>query len=121
MKRLLTSLLLTALILSLAFTLTACGLDGTYDGKLYDLKFKGDNVTVITSIGNLEGTYEIEEKEDGKKTITFDFVDEDSEDPTKQQILAIIDGLLGQPLGFEEKDGTIKIGSYPLQMVFEKK
>jgi hypothetical protein len=90
--------------------LVSCGgLSGTYEGMLFDLKFKGDNVTVIADDHELKGTYEIEEK-DGKKTISFDFVDEDEATDDQKYVLNLLDALLGGKVNFKEDGDTITIG-----------
>ena len=125
MKRIISTILACALLVGVMLTLVSCGgLSGTYEGGLFDLKFKGESVTIIVGEGEdkaeLKGTYEIEEK-DGKKTISFDFVDEDEATDEQKYILGIADSILGAKLGFEEDGDKIKIGSWPLQMVFTKK
>ena len=67
MKKTLSVLLLCALAVSMMLTLASCGgLSGTYDGMLFDLKFKGDDVTVLIGDKELKGTYEIKENDDKK-------------------------------------------------------
>ena len=122
MKRIISTILACALLVGVIFTLVSCGgLSGTYEGTLFDLKFKGDNVTIIVGEGDnkseLKGTYEIEEN-DGKKTISFDFVDEDEADEDEKQILEIADAILGGKVSFEEEDDTIKIAKI---FTFKKK
>jgi len=125
MKKIISALLACTLLVGVMLTLVSCGgLSGTYEGTLFDLKFKGENVTIIVGEGEdkaeLKGTYEIEEK-DGKKTISFDFVDEDEATDEQKYILNIADAILGGKVGFEEDGNKIKIGYSPIQMVFEKK
>ena len=122
MKRIISTILACALLVGVIFTLVSCGgLSGTYEGTLFDLKFKGDNVTIIVGEGDnkseLKGTYEIEEN-DGKKTISFDFVDEDEADEDEKQILEIADAILGGKVSFEEDGDTIKIAKI---FTFKKK
>ena len=74
----------------MVFTLVSCGgLSGTYEGTLFDLKFSGSKVTVIAGENELKGTYKIEE-DDGNKTITFDFVDEDEATEDEKEVLELI-------------------------------
>jgi hypothetical protein len=125
MKRIISTFLAFALLVGVMLTLVSCGgLSGTYEGQLFDLKFKGESVSIVVGEGEdkaeLKGTYEIEEK-DGKKTISFDFVDEDEANEEQRYILGIADAILGGKVGFEEDGDKIKIGSWPVQMVFTKK
>lgn len=110
MKKTLSVLLLCALAVSMMLTLASCGgLSGTYDGTLFDLKFKGDKVTVLAGDKELSGTYEIKENDD-KKTISFDFIDEDDASADEKYVLGIIDSLLGAELTFKEDGDKITIG-----------
>ena len=109
MKKSLSAILVCALIISLMLTLVSCGgLSGTYDGTLYDLKFSGSKVTVIVGDKELDGTYEIKEN-DGKKTISFDFVDEKNATDDQKYVLGIIDSILGADLPFSEEGDKITI------------
>ena len=47
---------------------------------------------------------------DGKKTIEFDFIDEDEASDEEKYILGIIDSILGAELPFSEDGDTITIG-----------
>ena len=122
MKKILSLTLACALILAMALTLVSCGgLSGTYEGTgitLFDLKFSGSKVTVIYGDNELKGTYEIEEKDNGKKTISFDFVDEDEASDDEKEILEVIDKLLDADLPMTEEDGKLTI-AYVL--TFKKK
>lgn len=122
MKKFLSAILVCVLLVGTIFTLVSCGnsLSGTYEGLLFDLKFKGSKVTIIIKDEEvLTGTYEIEEKDD-KKTISFDFVDEDDATEDEKKVLKIIDGILDADLLFEEDGDTIKIGKI-LPATFKKK
>ena len=120
MKKTLSALLLCALLVSVMLTLVSCGgLSGTYDGTLFDLKFKGDDVTVIIGDKELKGTYEIKEKDDNK-TISFDFIDESNASEDEKYILGIIDSILGADLPFKEDGDKISIGKI-LPLTFTKK
>ena len=111
MKKLLSAVLLVACALSMVITLVSCGgrLSGTYEGALCDLKFNGSKVTVIVGENELNGKYEIKEKND-RMTISFDFVDEDTATDEELAVLKVIDKLLGTELNFEEDGDEIKIG-----------
>ena len=118
MKKSLSAILICALITGLMLTLVSCGgLSGTYDGALYDLKFSGSRVTAIVGENELDGTYEIKEK-DGKKTISFDFVDEKNASEEQKYVLGIIDSILKADLPFSEEGDNITIGYL---MTFTKK
>ena len=123
MKRIISALLACFLLVGAIFTLVSCGntLSGTYEGTFYDLKFKGDKVSVIVK-GEvlLTGTYEIEEDDDGDKTISFDFVDEDKADEDEKEALKLLDSLLDGDIAFEEDGDTIKLGKI-LPAKFTKK
>ena len=115
MKRILSAILLCAVLIGSIFTLWSCGgpLSGKYEGDVFDLKFSGDNVTVLVEglSATVSGTYEIKEKEDGSKTITFDFID----DELAQEgsiIMNLIDVITEPDLPFEEDGDTIKIGKF---------
>lgn len=103
-------ILACAVLIGAMLVLVSCGgLSGTYDGTLFDLKFKGDSVTVIAGEHQLKGTYEIEE-DDGKKTISFDFVDEDEASDDQKYVLGLLDALLNGKIAFKEEGDTITIG-----------
>ena len=122
MKKFLSAILVCVLLVGTIFTLVSCGnsLSGTYEGLLFDLKFKGSKVTIIVKDEEaLTGTYEIEEN-DGKKTISFDFVDEDDATEDEKKVLKIIDAILDADLPFEKDGDTIKIGKI-LPATFTKK
>lgn len=122
MKKFLSAVLVCVLLVGTMFTLVSCGnsLSGTYEGLLFDLKFKGSKVTIIVDDEEvLTGTYEIKE-EDDKKTISFDFVDEDDATEDEKKVLKIIDAILGVDLPFEENGKTIEIGKI-LKSKFTKK
>jgi predicted small secreted protein len=113
MKKIISSILVCVLLVGVIFSLVSCGntLSGTYEGWLFDLKFKGNKVTVIAGDKQLTGTYEIEkDDETGKKTIDFDFVDEDKAEGDAKYILGIIDSLLDGDIPFAEEDGELNIG-----------
>ena len=112
MKKTLSALLLCAIVMSLMLTLVSCGgLSGTYDGTLFDLKFKGDNVTILAGDKELSGTYEIKENGD-KKTIAFDFVDESEATGDEKYVLNIVDAILGADVPFKEDGDKITIGIF---------
>ena len=117
MKKILSAVLVLTLILGTVFTLVSCGLSGTYEGKLFDLKFSGSNVTVIAGDNKLKGTYEIDKDDDGNKTISFDFIDEDEANSDEKYVLNLLDALLGGEISMSEKDGELKIG----YLTFKKK
>lgn len=115
MKKTLSVIALCAILVGTLFTLVSCGgpLSGTYEGDLFDLKFSGNDVTVLFDgmEATIEGTYEIKEKEDGSQTITFDFVK--NEDDKEQSVaFKIIDVIMSPDLPFEEDGDTIKIGKF---------
>ena len=112
MKKLLSAVLVCLLLVGTMLSLVSCGnsLSGTYEGLLFDLKFKGSKVTIIVNDEEvLTGTYEIE-KENDKMTISFDFVDEDEATEDEKKVLDIIDAILDSDLPFEKDGDTIKIG-----------
>lgn len=122
MKKVLSVVLVCMLLVGTMLSLVSCGnsLSGTYEGLLFDLKFKGSKVTIIVDDEEvLTGTYEIKE-EDDKQTISFDFVDEDDATEDEKKVLKIIDSILGADLPFEKEDDTIKIGKI-LPAKFTKK
>ena len=117
MKKVISSLMLCAVAFALVLTLVSCGgPSGTYEGTFFDLKFHGNKVTVIVGDEELTGTYDIDE-DDGKKTIEFDFIDEDEASDEEKYILGIIDSILGAELPFSDDGDTITIGF----STFEKK
>ncbi len=110
MKKTLSMLLACVILVGTMFVLVSCGgLSGTYDGTLFDLKFKGDSVTVIAGEHELKGTYEIKESDD-KKTISFDFIDEDEATDDQKYVLGLLDALLSGEVNFKEDGDTITIG-----------
>ena len=122
MKKIVSLTLTFVLLIGIVLTLVSCGgLSGTYEGTgitLFDLKFSGNKVTVIYGEEKLTGTYEIEEDDNGKKTISFDFIDEEDASEDEKAILKVIDKLLDADLPMTEKDGKLTI-AYVL--TFEKK
>ena len=122
MKRIISSALVCVLLLGVMFTLVSCGgLSGTYEGKLFDLKFSGNKVTVIAGDKELAGTYEIEKDDDGNKKISFDFVDEKDAKEDEKYILGLIDSLLSGSIPMSEKDGVLKLGEGWVALEFKKK
>ena len=122
MKRIISSALVCVLLLGVMFTLVSCGgLSGTYEGKLFDLKFSGNKVTVIAGDKELAGTYEIEKDDDGNKKISFDFVDEKDAKEDEKYILGLIDSLLSGSVPMSEKDGVLKLGEGWVALEFKKK
>ena len=115
MKRILSAILLCAVLVCSLLTLWSCGgpLSGKYEGDVFDLKFSGNNVTAsVEGISvTISGTYEIKEKTDGSKTITFDFVSEDLAQEGSM-LLNLIDVIMEPDLAFEEDGDTIKIGKF---------
>ena len=110
MKKTVSMLLVGILLVGTMLVLVSCGgLSGTYEGTLLDLKFKGDNVTVIAGDHELKGTYEIEE-DDGKKTISFDFIAEDEATDDQKYVLNLLDAFLSGKISFKEDGDTITIG-----------
>jgi len=122
MKKVLSAILVCVLLVGTMFTLVSCGnsLSGTYEGLLFDLKFKGSKVTIIVKDEEvLTGTYEIEGKDDDM-TISFDFVDEDKANEDEKEALKLIDSLLDGDIPFEKDGDTIKLGKI-LPAKFTKK
>ncbi|MBE6645814.1 MAG: hypothetical protein E7612_10660 [Ruminococcaceae bacterium] len=112
MKKTLSVVLLCVIAVSVMLTLVSCGgLSGTYDGPLFDIKFKGDKATIIAGDKELTGTYEIKEKDD-KKTISFDFVDASEASEDEKYVLGVIDSLLKADLYFKEDGKQITIGVF---------
>ena len=112
MKKVLSAILVCVLLVGTMFTLVSCGnnLSGTYEGLLFDLKFKGSKVTIIVKDEEvLTGTYEIEGKDDDM-TISFDFIDEDKANEDEKAALELIDDLLDGDIPFEKDGDTIKLG-----------
>ena len=114
MKKFLSAILVCVLLVGTMLTLVSCGnsLSGTYEGEgliAFDLKFSGSKVSILVDGEKvLTGTYDIDE-EDGKKTISFDFVDEDEATEDEKKFLKIIDAILDEDLSFEKDGKTIKI------------
>ena len=122
MKKIVSLTLTFVLLIGIVLTLVSCGgLSGAYEGTgitLFDLKFSGNKVTVIYGEEKLTGTYEIEEDDNGKKTISFDFIDEEDANEDEKAILKVIDKLLDADLPMTEKDGKLTIAYVH---TFEKK
>ena len=114
MKKFLSAILVCVLLVGTMLTLVSCGnsLFGTYEGEgliAFDLKFSGSKVSILVDGEKvLTGTYDIDE-DDGKKTISFDFVDEDEATDDEKKFLKIIDAILDEDLSFEKDGKTIKI------------
>ena len=96
MKKIISSILITVLLVGSLFTLASCGtfVVGTYEGEVdivvakyvVTYEFKGNQVTVTSKISSALGsyssnpisaTYKIGEDEDGNKTITFNYGDKE--------------------------------------------
>ena len=115
MKKTLRIMAIVMVALMLCLSLTSCfgkKLSGTYKAEVdlllakatYEYTFKGKNVTLVVTKGTFatsedkdtyEGTYEINELDNGDMEITFNFEDEDANSGT---------------VSFEEGEGYIKIG-----------
>ncbi len=88
MKKTLSLILALVLAVGVLFTLVSCGntLSGTYKAEGFitttTYEFSGNKVTVkgeaFGAAITIDGTYKIEENEDGKLEITLDFSDEDN-------------------------------------------
>ena len=124
MKKIISSILVCVLLVGVMFSLVSCGnnLSGTYEGKLFDLKFSGSKVTVIVGETELTGTYEIKtDDETDKKTISFDFIDEDKAEEDEKYVLGIIDSALDGDIPMSEKDGVLTLGEGWVVLTFTKK
>jgi hypothetical protein len=114
MKKIVSALLLLALLVCSPFVLASCddgGLSGTYKGDLCTLKFKGERVTAIIGDNELIGEYDID-TDHGEKNITLEFVDFDEATTTQKQLLDVISGILYSDMPFVEDGNTIKIGVF---------
>ena len=125
MKKTISAILTVAMLACVVFTLVSCGgLSGTYEGTVFDLKFKGDNVTIIVGEGDdemtVKGTYKITEEND-KKYISFDFVDEDEATEEQAYVLGIANAILSGKMAFAEEGKTITLGSGLFASKFTKK
>ena len=109
MKKIVSLALVCVLLVCSAFALASCmgnKLSGTYVKETsafgatlkVSYTFKGDSVeissVVSSAIGTLNpttvtGTYEIKETDDGKKTITFNFGDEETPDGAEESGVAL--------------------------------
>lgn len=88
MKKTLSLILAIVLVVGVLFTLASCGntLSGTYKAEglisTTTYEFSGSKVTVKGELFgatiSIDGTYKIEENEDGKLEITLDFGDEEN-------------------------------------------
>ena len=123
MKKVLSAIVACAILVGALFTLVSCGgpLSGTYEGDLFDLKFSGNDVTVSFEKieTTIKGTYEIKEKDDDSKTITFDFI-KNEDDKEQTTAFALLDIIMSPDLPFEEDGDTIKIGKI-VKFEFTKK
>lgn len=116
MKKVLSAILMCAILVCSLFALVSCGneLSGTYEGDDGKFSFDGDKVTYVipasflTAEMRLDGTYEIVEEEDGKTFITLKFnVPSGSSGITTELINSINDGLVNVP--FVQGEDYIKI------------
>lgn len=106
MKKIISALLVCMLLAACMLTLASCGpLSGTYEGVICDLTFSGNKVTATIDDESIEGTYEVKETEDGDKTISFDFI----ENEETKGVLAAIDAILGVDVSLEVEDDYIII------------
>ena len=116
MKKIISTLLVCVLLVGALFTLASCGLSGTYDGKLYNLEFSGDQVTfVISDSIKFDATYEITE-EDDQKYITFTW-------PEGADVPDVIKDLAGKSKFSEGKDDDgkyIEIGNIIKSKFYKK-
>lgn len=117
MKKTLRIMAIVMVALMLCLSLTSCfgkKLSGTYKAEVdlllakatYEYTFKGKNVTLVVTKGTFatsedkdtyEGTYEINELDNGDMEITFNFENEG-------------DGIESGTVSFEEGEDYIKIG-----------
>ncbi len=116
MKKIVSTILVCVLLVGTLFALASCGLSGTYEGKLYDLEFSGDQVTfVISDNVKFDASYEIT-KEDDQEYITFTWA-EDADVPE------ILEGLAGKLKFNEGKDDDgkyIEIGTIIKSKFYKK-
>ncbi len=108
MKRILSLVLAVVLLCGCMLTLASCGnmLSGEYKNELtgasYEFSGKKFVYNAVIAAMDSEGTYEINEDEEGKKTITFTYTSGEGEEEA------------GKPVHFSqgEKDGKkyIQIG-----------
>jgi hypothetical protein len=79
MKKVISAVLLVALLACSVFALASCGISGTYKNDLYTLDFSGDEVEIQAKSGalslNYTASYELGENEDGEQTITFTYAE----------------------------------------------
>jgi len=87
MKKVISTLLVAVMLVGSMFILVSCGgLSGTYKaealGTTTTLEFSGNKVSITTkagavTVGPVTANYELGEKEDGKRTITFSYDNEE--------------------------------------------
>ena len=104
MKKTLSAILACVIILGCVFSLVSCGntLSGTYELAVVggvSFEFSGKNVVltidgIFTDDTVIEGTYSIEEKDDGSLTITLDF-DENKDASKYEGTLPFVKGTEG--------------------------
>ena len=119
MKKTLSVLLLTVLLIGSVFTLASCGaLSGTYKGSALAFTFSGDDVAISTAGGELivNAKYKINEQEDNKRTITFTYDEEAIESPVLKTSLKAV---IGDGIDLSFVEGSDDNGSYiRIAMIF---
>ena len=116
MKKTLSAIVLCAILVGCMLVFASCGgpLSGTYKGDVFNLKFSGDDEVTVSFYNmnaTVQGTYKITEKNDGTKTISFDFI-ENNENTEQSTAMKLLDIFLSPNLPIVEDGDTLKIGSF---------
>lgn len=118
MKRVVSAVLVCALLLCSVFALVACGgISGTYvveefGIELAKFKFSGSSVSILVNDKvAVEGTYELSEDDNGNQIISFDFnYDEDD-----GFVLELVSEIISGNALYEKGDGFIKINGVKME------
>ena len=102
MKKVISTLLVAVMLVGSMFILVSCGgLSGTYKAETIvgstTLEFSGNKVTITNKVGGatfdpVTANYELGEKEDGSRTITFSYDEGVEEDETLKGTVSFSEG-----------------------------
>ena len=111
MKKIISLMVVCVLLVGTMLTLASCGLSGTYEAGTTTLEFSGKKVTITEEAEvfgakvskTYEAEYKVEEDDDGEKTITFTYAEDDDKH-------LILNGEKTFSQGEEDGKKYIKIG-----------
>ena len=108
MKKTVRILSVALVVVMLAALLVSCGPSGTYGTDSYSIKFSGSKVTITANVLGLSatasGTFKMGKDENGNKTISFDFSNEES-----SSLMSLFNGTCSYNAGKDNNGSYIEI------------